>query len=77
MRETSRYDAAGRIITSVDKAGRETRFVYDDVGRLIETLNPDSTPNNWDDNTKTRTEYYSDGLVKAQIDERDNRTEFR
>jgi RHS repeat-associated protein len=82
-REISRYDEAGRIISTIDKAGRETRFVYDKVGRLRYTVLPDSTPDNpnispelWD-NPKTETVYYDDGLVKAQIDERGNRTEVR
>nr|WP_322712654.1 putative Ig domain-containing protein [Nostoc sp. ChiSLP03a]MDZ8213882.1 putative Ig domain-containing protein [Nostoc sp. ChiSLP03a] len=82
LRETSRYDEAGRRIASIDKAGHETRFVYDKVGRLRYTISPDSTPDNpnispelWD-NPKTETVYYDDGLVKAQIDERGNRTEF-
>lgn len=82
-REITRYDAAGRKIETIDKAGRSTRFVYDKVGRLIYTVLPDDTPDNptvspelWD-NPKTETIYYTDGLVKAQIDELGNRTEFR
>ena len=35
------------------------------------------TPETDEDNPRTRTEYYTDGLVKAEIDERENRTEFR
>jgi RHS repeat-associated protein len=33
--------------------------------------------NDWSDDGRSKTEYYSDGLVKAQIDLRGNRTEFR
>jgi len=82
-REIHRYDAAGRKIETIDKAGRSTHFVYDKVGRLRYTVLQDFTPDNptvspelWD-NPKTETIYYSDGLVKAQMDERGNRTEFR
>ncbi|BAZ19040.1 YD repeat protein (plasmid) [Calothrix sp. NIES-4071] len=82
-REIHRYDAAGRKIATIDKAGRETRFVYDKVDRLRYIVHPDNTPDDqnlspelWD-NPKTETIYYNDGLVKAQIDERGNRTEFR
>lgn len=74
---TYNYDDAGRKISETDALNRTTRYLYDKVGRLIEVILPDATPNNWDDNPRTRTEYYSDGLVKAQIDERGNRTEFR
>jgi RHS repeat-associated protein len=71
------YDAAGRKIAETDSMGRVTTFVYDKVGRLKETISPDSTPNDDSDNARNKTEYYSDGLVKAQIDARGNRTEFR
>ncbi|BAS59966.1 YD repeat protein (plasmid) [Leptolyngbya boryana NIES-2135] len=74
---TYNYDDAGRKISETDALNRTTRYLYDKVGRLIEVILPDATPNNWDDNPRTKTEYYSDGLVKAQIDERGNRTEFR
>ena len=71
-----RYDAAGQTIAEIDALGRVTKFIYDRVGRLVETIAPDSTPSDLD-NPRTRTEYYTDGLVKATIDERGNRTEYR
>ncbi len=71
------YEAARRKIAEIDTLGRETRYVYDKVGRLVETILPDATVNDWSDNGRSKTEYYSDGLVKAQIDLRGNRTEFR
>ncbi|MCU0548662.1 MAG: choice-of-anchor C family protein [Leptolyngbya sp. Prado105] len=71
------YDDAGRKISETDALNRTTRYLYDKVGRLTQVLLPDATSNNWDDNPFTKTEYYTDGLVKAQIDERGNRTEFR
>lgn len=39
----SRFDAAGRSVTSIDEKGRETRFEYDSRGRLTRTLAPDNT----------------------------------
>ncbi|KYC34733.1 hypothetical protein WA1_49275 [Scytonema hofmannii PCC 7110] len=79
----TKYDAAGRQIETIDQLGRVTRYIYDKVGRLRFTVYPDKTPDDqnlspelWD-NPKTETIYYTDGLVKAQIDERGNRTEFR
>jgi RHS repeat-associated protein len=71
------YDDAGRKVSETDPLGRVTTFVYDKVGRLVESIAPDLTPNDDTDNARTKTEYYTDGLVKAQIDERNNRTEFR
>jgi YD repeat-containing protein len=73
-RTGSRYDDAGRKIADIDQLGRETRYVYDKVGRLVETIHPDSTPDDWNDNARVKTEYFTDGLVKARIDERGNRT---
>ncbi|WP_243146922.1 RHS repeat-associated core domain-containing protein [Scytonema sp. UIC 10036] len=79
----TKYDAAGRQIETIDQLGRVTRYIYDKVGELRFTVYPDKTPDDqnlspqlWD-NPKTETIYYTDGLVKAQIDELGNRTEFR
>jgi YD repeat-containing protein len=44
---------------------------------LFQTIYPDSTPNNDGDNPRTIIEYNKVGLVKAQIDERGHRTEYR
>jgi hypothetical protein len=34
--------------------GLVTRYIYDDLGRLIETIIPDLTPNDWTDNPRVR-----------------------
>jgi len=74
---SSVYDALGRQTHSTDVFGRTTEYVYDEAGRLYQTILPDETPNNPDDNLRRTTEYFDNGTVKAQIDERGNRTEFR
>jgi RHS repeat-associated protein len=41
--EQSQYDAEGRRTNTVDRAGRNTAYGYDGVGRLRRTLFPDGT----------------------------------
>ncbi len=38
--ETFRYDYLGQKVFSVDSSGRETKYVYDELGRLVEVINP-------------------------------------
>lgn len=70
------YDAVGNLVAVTDGLGRTTRSVYDDRGLLVETIYPDETPNNPDDNPRTRTEYNAVGNVIAEIDEEGHRTVF-
>jgi RHS repeat-associated protein len=70
------YDALGRQISITDELGRTTHYVYDALGRLLETILPDDSLADLSDNPRYRTEYTLDGLVKAEIDANDNRTEF-
>ena len=35
---TTEYDVAGRVVATVDNAGVETRFVYDALGRRVQTI---------------------------------------
>jgi RHS repeat-associated protein len=43
---TFRYDYLGNKISSTDYFGNETKFVYDDLGRLIETILPEISDEN-------------------------------
>jgi RHS repeat-associated protein len=65
---TSSYNALGQIIATTDALGRVTRMVYDENGRLIETILPDSTPNDFTDNPRTKTQYDAMGRSLAQTD---------
>jgi large repetitive protein len=53
-----------------------SRYVYDEVGRLVETILPDTTPDIWTDNPRTKTEYTAAGRVKAKVDVFGNREEY-
>ena len=46
-----------------------TRFEYDLAGRLVETIHPDATTSNPDDNPRTSTEYDAVGRKIAEVDE--------
>jgi RHS repeat-associated protein len=70
------YDAVGNRIEEIDPLGRSTKFIYSDRGLLIETIYPDSTPEDDLDNPRTRTEYDAAGQVTAEIDELGGKTQF-
>ncbi|MHB0960422.1 MAG: putative Ig domain-containing protein [Pirellulaceae bacterium] len=71
------YDSAGNRTASIDALGRRTEYRYDERGMLIETIFPDSTPNDLTDNPRTRTEYDAAGREMAAIDEEGRRTEMQ
>ncbi|WP_232826317.1 RHS repeat-associated core domain-containing protein, partial [Cyanothece sp. BG0011] len=70
------YDAAGNKIEDIDPNGRSTKYVYNNLGELIETIYADSTPDDDTDNPRTRTEYDAKGQVIAEIDELGRKTQF-
>ena len=74
--ESSTYDEAGREIATTDVAGNTTHYVYDALGRVIEIIYPDNTPDNLDDNPRNKTEYDQAGRAIAITDERGSRTEY-
>lgn len=64
------YDE-NRNVTSVTDAKEETTtYVYDDADRLTEEHRPDA------EETVLKTEYWEDGLLKAQVDGAGARTEY-
>lgn len=63
-----KYDQNNNLIAEISPTGLETRYVYDELGRLIETIAPDTTPDNWNDNPRLKTSYSLAGRVKTQSD---------
>ncbi len=67
--ETKTYDENGNVIAETDRQGHTTRMVYDAADRLIETIQPDTTPGTDADNPRTTTSYDAAGRVIASTDE--------
>ncbi|MEE3719725.1 polymorphic toxin-type HINT domain-containing protein [Tumidithrix elongata RA019] len=63
-----KYDQNNNLIAEISPTGLETRYVYDELGHLIETIIPDTTPNDWDDNARIKTSYTLGSRVKTQSD---------
>jgi RHS repeat-associated protein len=73
---TTDYDAAGQRVAVTDALGHTTRFVYDLAGRLVQTVHPDTTLANPDDNPRTSIEYDAAGRKFAEIDELGRRKQY-
>lgn len=54
---TNKYDGANNFIAQISSTGLETRYVYDDLHPLTETILSDKTPSDWTDNRRTKTQY--------------------
>lgn len=63
-----KYDQANRLIAEIGPTGLETRYIYDSLGRLIETVLPDETPDNWNDNPRLYREFTAAGRLSGQTD---------
>lgn len=51
---TFEYDAADRVSSVTDQAGRQWRYIYDGTSNLSEVIYPDGTPNDNSDNPRRR-----------------------
>ena len=71
------YDDAGNQVAVIDALSRRTESVYDEKGQLVETIYPDDTPNNPDDNYRTISVYDKGGRLGASIDESGRVTHYR
>ncbi|MEL4897465.1 putative Ig domain-containing protein [Crocosphaera sp. Alani8] len=79
------YDQLGRLIETIytDEVDTLSQFVsFLDSNKTVtiidwtEVIYPDSNPSYLSDNPRTQTEYYQDGKIKANINERGYRTEY-
>ncbi|WP_071591949.1 RHS repeat domain-containing protein [Baaleninema simplex] len=52
-RTTTEYHATGEVKAHIDERGNRTEYRYDALGRRIETIYPDKTPDTLDDNYGT------------------------
>ena len=52
----------------IDALNRRTEYVYDDVGRLVETIYPDDTPGDTSDNLRMQTGYDTIGRKTSETD---------
>ena len=65
---TYEYDKLGRQISMTDALGRSSRSVYNEKGELVESIAPDSTPNDLSDNPRMRMVYDAAGRKISEID---------
>jgi RHS repeat-associated protein len=62
------YDQAGRKVSTTDALNRTTKFVYDGLDRLVETI--------YADNTSTKTSYNAAGKILTQTDQSERVTRY-
>jgi RHS repeat-associated protein len=65
---THTYNSLGLQTAVIDALGHVTRMVYDNNGKLIETILPDATSNDDTDNPRTKNQYDAMGRKIATID---------
>jgi RHS repeat-associated protein len=63
---TYTFNSLGQQTTIKDALGRVIQMMYDADGRLIETILPDSTPNDLTDNPRIKTQYDAVGRTIAK-----------
>ncbi len=81
-----KYDDAGRLVERIYAKGTDSLsglIAAVAPGQTVATIDwskvvyPDATPGYLASNPRSKTEYYKSGHIKARIDERGNRTEYR
>jgi RHS repeat-associated protein len=71
------YDGNDNQVASIDALGRRTESVYDEKGQLVETIYPDNTPENSNDNYRTINLYDKGGRQRGTIDEAGRVTHYK
>jgi YD repeat-containing protein len=66
----------GRVISKTSATGLKTRYEYDALGQLTDTIFSDPTPIDNSDNPRDLVEYTASGWIKAKTDIFGNRTEY-
>ena len=62
---TTTYDAEGQTIATTDALGRTTRYLYDELGQVVETI--------YHNETSIKTEYDAFGNEIAETDQAGNK----
>jgi RHS repeat-associated protein len=70
------YDQSGRQTAIIDQSGRRTLYEYDVSGNIVAVIEPDSTPETWLDNPRSRSVYDALGQEIASFDELGRETRY-
>jgi RHS repeat-associated protein len=57
------YDAKGQIVFTEDGLGNRTQYIRDNKGQITDVILPDNTPDNPNDNPRTKTKYDEAGNI--------------
>ncbi|MBT9316451.1 DUF4114 domain-containing protein [Leptothoe spongobia] len=74
--ETTIYNGLGDRMTTIDALGRETEYRYNNRGLLVETIYPDSTPEDLSDNPSVINDYDALDRLISTTDEAGRTTYF-
>jgi RHS repeat-associated protein len=70
------YDAAGQLTRQTDPLGRETSYVYDDLGRTITVIEPDPDGEGEEESPETTYTYDAAGKVLSVTDPLGKTTDY-
>ncbi|WP_017659673.1 RHS repeat-associated core domain-containing protein [Baaleninema simplex] len=76
-RTTTEYYATGEVKANIDERGNRTEYRYDALGRRIETIYPDKTPDTLDDNPRETVTYDQAGRQETVTDALNRTTTYR
>jgi YD repeat-containing protein len=70
------YDAAGQLTSETDPLGRETSYVYDDLGRTIAVIEPDPDGEGEEESPESTYTYDAAGKVLSVTDPLGKTTDY-